>query len=123
MIYVIDKSNVQSIEWDDECFRICTLKGFSIEAKIIDSDFITSSFDDTDWHRITFIVSRFIDCELKNCRFRGTDFCNCRFVECTFENCQFIKDDFGGDCSFPDTIAYNCKFSNCVGFGAKKIDG
>jgi len=120
---VIDKSNVQSIEWEDKCFRIYTLKGFSIEFKVIDSDFITCNFDDTDWYSTTFAGSRFFDCELNNCIFRGVIFCGSRFVECTFANCQFLKDEQGMDCFFDDAIAYNCKFSNCVGFGAKIVNG
>jgi uncharacterized protein YjbI with pentapeptide repeats len=116
---IVNKDNVQSVEWDEDCFKYCEFYGISLNGKHITSDFTSCMFKNIDWYWGIFNIVNFVDCKFINCIFRGTSFPDCKFVECELTGCQFVRDNLNGKCRFDGTVAYHCKLSNCEGFEAK----
>ena len=116
----INKDNLESVNWEEGCFKFCSFESFHTYVSNIDSDFIDCIFTDLDWYGALFNVVSFIGCKFDKCTFRGAGFPDCKFVECEFKNCQFIEDNIGGDCYFDNARVYNCKFIDCVGFDLSK---
>jgi uncharacterized protein YjbI with pentapeptide repeats len=117
----IDENNCRTIEWDNNYFKLCIMKGFSIDGFVISSDFVNCEFSDIDWYWGIFTQANFVQCRFDNCTFRGTSFADARFLECTLKNCHFIKDNLNGDCDFEGSIAYACKIEEGEGFKATQI--
>jgi uncharacterized protein YjbI with pentapeptide repeats len=111
-----NKSNFDSIEWEENHFKYCDFSNFSHEGGVVDSDFNLCSFSGIDWYWGIFTQANFIECKFSNCTFRGSSFTDSRFIECTFDNCKFIKDNVGGECTFENSTAYNCSTNECSGF-------
>jgi uncharacterized protein YjbI with pentapeptide repeats len=113
---LVNKENFAAIDWDENHFKYCEFKTFSVEGGLVCSDFVSCSFRDVEWYWTSFSGSNFIDCQFKDCVFRGTTFPDSRFVECRLAHCRFIKDNLGGDCGFSNTVAYKCSVERCEGF-------
>jgi uncharacterized protein YjbI with pentapeptide repeats len=113
---IINEQNVQTVNWDEDCFKYCEFIGISLDGEHIDTDFNGCTFKDIDWYWGLFSSVNFIDCDFRNCVFRGTAFMGCKFVECQLVSCRFTKDNLKADCSFEETVSYNCKLYNCEGF-------
>lgn len=118
----IDKDNVSSVNWEEDCFKYCEFSGIAQEGQHVTADFTDCTFNDIDWYWGLFNIVNFVGCKFIDCVFRGTSFANCRFVDCELINCQFIKDNLEGSCSFDGSVTYNCTLSNCEGFSATKRD-
>lgn len=114
---IVNKDNVKSVNWDEDCFKYCEFDGISPEGEHITADFTSCTFKYLDWYWGIFNIVNFFDC--KYCIFRGTSFPDCKFVKCELTGCQFVKDNLNGECRFDGAVAYNCKLSNCEGFGAE----
>ena len=112
----INKQNVQTVNWEEDCFKYCEFVGISPEGEHITADFNRCTFKDIDWYWGLFNIVNFIDCKFINCVFRGTSFADCKFVGCELVDCRFTKDNLNGDCRFDSTVSYSCKISNCEGF-------
>ncbi len=117
----IDESNCRKIEWDNNYFKWCVMKGFEIEGGTISSVFVHCSFFDIDWYWGLFSHAIFVQCQFVNCTFRGATFADSRFVECSLKDCHFVKDNLDGDCHFFESIAYACKIEEGEGFRATRV--
>ena len=115
----IEEKSVKATEWDENYFKYCDFREFSIEGGVVSSDFVGCSFKDVEWYWGLFTLSNFIDCRFADCVFRGSTFADCRFVDCTFANCRFIKDNLDASCSFERTVAYSCSVEGGEGFNAE----
>jgi uncharacterized protein YjbI with pentapeptide repeats len=113
---VIDSDSVSAIKWEDNYFKFCNFEGFSVDGKVIDSDFVNCSFKNVDWYWGEFIQANFISCEFIDCEFRGSSFPDARFIECTLGNVKFTQDNLGKECDFARAIAYGCKVTGGEGF-------
>ena len=116
---IISKENVHTLDWDEQCFRFCEFDNFSVDGKVISSDFISCRFKDIEWYWGLFSQANFIQCIFSNCTFRGTSFASARFVECEFSDCHFVRDNLNGKCNFSEALAYGCRLVNCDGFDAE----
>ena len=85
----IGKGNFAGVEWDENHFKFCEFRDFSIDGQVICSDFVTCSFSNVEWYWGLFSASNFIDCEFSGCIFRGCDFPDSRFVDCKFTKLSF----------------------------------
>jgi len=73
----ITNDNLDSINWEGDCFKYCVFESFKIEGKHIDRDFI--------------------DCEFHNCNFikdnlnGACSFENARAYNCKADRCSDLK--------------------------------
>jgi uncharacterized protein YjbI with pentapeptide repeats len=112
----VEAQNYATVDWEDNHFKFCQFRNFSVDGKHITSDFLDCSFVALDWYWGLFNLANFVNCEFTDCVFRGTAFSGCKFVECILTNCQFTKDNLGGNCDFDGGIAYGCIVNACEGF-------
>ena len=88
---------------DGSIFRYCLFKDIAVEGKSVDAVFLSCELNDLDWYWGLFNACLFVDTQLRNCVFRGTNFADCRFLNCKFINCRFEDDNLGSACSFEGT--------------------
>ena|ERR1035441_1993117 len=115
----IDKENLAATEWDENYFKLCDFRDFSMEGGIISSDFVSCSLKNVEWYWGLFSCSNFIECRFTDCVFRGSSFFGCRFVDCVLSDCRFIKDNLDADCGFSGTVAFGCSIQGGEGFKAE----
>ena len=118
---LITQESLSDVAWDDEYFKFCEFKNFSIDMESVSSDFVTCNFIELDWYWGFFTLANFIQCKFENCTFRGSSFSGARFYECEFTNCHFVKDNLDGECCFDDALAYGCKVTKCEGFNVPSL--
>jgi uncharacterized protein YjbI with pentapeptide repeats len=113
-----NQNSIDSIDWEEDCYKECDFIALSLEGGHITADFNACLFTNIDWYMGLFNIVNFVSCKFHNCTFRGTSFVVCKFVECSFEDCSFIKDNMDSDCIFDESIAYSCTFNSTKGFNA-----
>ena len=112
----ISSENVESVDWEEDCYKFCEFTGFTKDGGHISSDFTCCTFKDIEWYWGIFNIVNFIECKFINCTFKGTAFPDCKFVECEITNSKFEKDNLNANCDFENSSAYNCKIKNSIGF-------
>jgi uncharacterized protein YjbI with pentapeptide repeats len=117
----INAENFASVDLDENYFKFATFEDISPEGGLIASDFNICTFRRIDWYWGLFSDCNFIQCEFKDCIFRGTSFPGCRFIECAFKNCQFVTDNLNGKCDLEESVAYGCTVENCTGFNSRIV--